>query len=629
MALIKHDTNYYPWMTSNTAPEPFKAFSSSSTWAAFKAFNESLVDDISFTTCTDEANQWVEIQLDASIKLWAFRILCRTTISSNNAGWVPYNFSVYGSNDGIDYELIQTYQSMPETDFCKYDAESGYDWTAAEFIEISCDNTYSMYRFSFGYCNAINSGSGVYTQSSAIKATRIELYQVEGEESHGAPTDADFNADSRQFDYKTEIFFDGPLGTPVIVSASDYLIDCDWLEEMFSDSGSIPGSIAANDGSLTLNNADGRFSPTNPDGPYAGKIKRGILVKPYIRLLHTENTDWQQLGEYYVTGWSAAISNTTAIVMLNDKWYDALNSTAPDYAVQRNVSHKDMCDAVYAAMGLSVDVSASFTEMLTYAFIEGTPKAFIQSIAEGMLAYITSDHDGNLIMRPCIADKPIRATLTDDNQIISVATSRSVDKDYDGVDLTYFTLQESEQSQLLNLSATEIATGDTAIDKTAFSSGPVWNISYIAIQDETPDVLLDYYDATPWLISMLISNTGSAITSDVAVYGTVINFVEVKLVDQLSETSTFLKVSNKYIQNEAYALKYKAVLDRFVGCQAAFLSVSIRGNTLLNIGDRVVVSSTQYNLVFDGVISRLKYSFNGGLSCDMDLIAYDVLKAVV
>lgn len=187
MALIKHDERYGPYMTANNAPAPYAATASQNSWGAFRAFSESLDDDISFTGLASGTEQWVQIKLDVPIRIWAFRIACRTTVSAKDAGQVPKNFVVQGSADGTVFEDIQAYTDMDWEQFTSWDATNNkYDWADAKKIEITSNKEYQYYRFLFGECQSVSTqktGSMTPTSSNTVKPTLIDMYQVEGAES--------------------------------------------------------------------------------------------------------------------------------------------------------------------------------------------------------------------------------------------------------------------------------------------------------------------------------------------------------------------------------------------------------------------------------------------------------------
>lgn len=197
MAEIRHEERYGPYMTANSAPAPFVASASQNAWGAFRAFSESLDDDITFTGLAAGTEQWVQIQLDAPIRIWAFRIACRTTVSAKDAGQVPKNFVVQGSADGTIFEDIQAYAGVGWEQFTSWNAETNqYNWADAKRIEVDCTKEYQYYRFLFGECQSVatqKAGAMTSTASNTVKPTLIDLYQVEGQPDPPSGLDALLN----------------------------------------------------------------------------------------------------------------------------------------------------------------------------------------------------------------------------------------------------------------------------------------------------------------------------------------------------------------------------------------------------------------------------------------------------
>lgn len=184
MAEIRHEERYGPYMTANNSPAPFVATASQNSWGAFRAFSESMDDDITFTGLAAGTEQWIQIQLDAPIRIWAFSIACRTTVSAKDSGQVPKNFTVQGSEDGAIFEDIQTYANTEWGLFASWDtANNKYDWGNAKKIEIACEKEYQYFRFLFGQCQSISTqklGPMTPLESNTVKPTKIDLFQIEG-----------------------------------------------------------------------------------------------------------------------------------------------------------------------------------------------------------------------------------------------------------------------------------------------------------------------------------------------------------------------------------------------------------------------------------------------------------------
>jgi len=442
-----------------------------------------------------------------------------------------------------------------------------------------------------------------------------------------AAVDADFNAHSRIISLKLEIYFNGIGETPLTVTKDNYLIDSDWLEESSADSSTLFGSISSNELTFRLNNENGIFSPTKVSGPYYGLIKKGVVIIPYIRPeSSTEDIDWEQLGKYYVTGWTATVTGIYADVTANDEWQKVFKSAAPNYPVTKNVTFKAAFENLINLMGFNVTVSDALDTELLYSYIEGNPLSFLEDLATGALAFLTCSRTGSLEVDAFIKNRTVRATLTDDDQIMSVDAKQSISRAYNGVELTYSIPQITEQTKLIDAQDIAVSPGHTQLSNLALSSGPLAILTSVCIQGTLYNVTLRSFEATPWLVTLYLTNPAAeSVYINVIVYGTTVTFTDVILADS---NDTLLKVSSKYIQTAAYAEYYKDILNAFVNNTIPTLTLTTRGNPLLRVGDRLLIQSTQYSLEFDGVIQRLKYAYQGSLSCDMTLINSAILQEV-
>lgn len=181
MAEIKHPERYGPYLTSNSAPAPFSAFSSQNEYAAFKAFSESIDDDLSLTELATGKEQYAAIVLDKAIRIWGFKIYCRTSITNKDSGQVPYNFKLQGRNSGGDWEDVYANASASPDLFAQWDAGiSKYSWSTPKMLEVNSSEEYFQYRILCAECQTILRGAVTATNANNIKLTLLDLFQVEG-----------------------------------------------------------------------------------------------------------------------------------------------------------------------------------------------------------------------------------------------------------------------------------------------------------------------------------------------------------------------------------------------------------------------------------------------------------------
>lgn len=436
-------------------------------------------------------------------------------------------------------------------------------------------------------------------------------------------TDADFNAKSRELSVKLEIYFDGETETPLTVMKNDYLVDASWLEEGSADSSNPYGEVSSFELTFRLYNTNGIFSPTNVAGPYYGKIKTGVPVKIFIKPeSNTEDIDWLQLGLYYVTGWDALITGTYADVTADDKWHDIFSTPLPVFHVSTGYTYKSFLDAIFTAMGFTVNISDTLLRDLPYAFVGTDTSKFLQDIISANIGYAICDKNGVPYIGVYSDATIVRAALTDDDQIKSISSKQSVVKTYNGVELTYSLPQISSLLKLADLTSLSVAAGAVAFANVALDSGPLWQLLGVSIKSPQQTISLGSISSDLWQVSFTLNNSSTASTADVTVYGKILDLTDIVITDN---TSRLLRVSTQYIQTADYAAEYNAALTAYISSNMPTLSLSIRGNPLLSIGDRVSIQSVRYAVSFSGIIQRLEYAYNGALSCTMTLLNTAVL----
>ena len=437
--------------------------------------------------------------------------------------------------------------------------------------------------------------------------------------------DQDFNTPSRQIVMRLDIFFDGLQSDPLIITKDNYLMDATLLEEIGAEDSNPLGTISANELSFSLYNSDGIFSPTNTNSPYYGKIKTNVLIIPYIRPETTDNTEvnWIKMGEYYVSNWNATVTGAAASITADDKLQQVFLEPAPVIPVGLNRTQAAFFQEVFDALGYAAKISQDLNATLLYTFTEGEQKKFLQEMLQGAIAYCLCDKNGDIIVEPLNGSKPLRATITDADQIISVDATQSLIKSYGGVELTYVLPQLTEAVQLLQMKEVNIPPGVFTHNKVSFNRGPIKTITSMYTLTKGKEVAIIDYTSSPWDITFTTKNEGTQVLSDLVVYGVAVDFVQAILADS---TTNVLKVKNRYIQNTEYAHKYKNILEAFVNSDMPTLTLQVRGNPLLNVGDKIRVQSERYNLDFTGVLQRINYKYAGSLSCEITLLNSSILE---
>lgn len=419
---------------------------------------------------------------------------------------------------------------------------------------------------------------------------------------------------------KLEIFFDGYENEPITIDMSNYLIDYQIVEEASAEDKNPLGAISANELTFTLTNFKGIFSPSNVNGPYYGKIKTGVMVKPYIKPGNAIN--WTPLGVYFVSDWSSKMGSATAFVTCCDVIQDLLLSPMPDLDVKLNVTFASYIRYVLRMYGFAnAEVDEKLNALLPYGFIayDKTPD-LLQAIAEASMSVVVATRLGSLAVKKLRRSTPV-ATFTDSNQLISVDIEQSIIKTYNGVKLTYVIPQLSEDREVLVVDNLGIPKGTTTHNLIKYSK-PVFNISAVAISGDVPSVI-EKYTSTNFGITLVTRLDAEESTSaKLSVTGKNIDLVEQELNDGLTN---MLEVYNPYIQISSYATNYKESLTNFVNADIPVLELTVRGNPDITIGDTVEVHSNKYRIDFVGIVKRTVLKYSGNLTCNMTLLNAEVI----
>src|SRR5690606_31825461 len=112
------------------------------------------------------------------------------------------------------------------------------------------------------------------------------------------------------------------------------------------------GYVSANELSLTLNNSDRAFTPTNKESPFYGKLRPGIRVEAFIELEIVENEfESVPLGIFWTAGdWTATSSSVEASIKCYDRLSEIRDRDMPMLRVARHTTVKEMFETLFEAL---------------------------------------------------------------------------------------------------------------------------------------------------------------------------------------------------------------------------------------------------------------------------------------
>ena len=439
-------------------------------------------------------------------------------------------------------------------------------------------------------------------------------------------TDAEYNKASRYLQQKVIIYFPGI--TPVVVTRDDYLISTGTLEEAHATSGSIPfGKVSSNELNIKLSSPNGLFAPSNKLSPYYSKMIRGVKIELYTRPVPDPiEYDWDPMGVYYVTTWSAQVTGITADITANDKLYDVFKLSQIVYPIKREISYHDFYSEVFAALGITAEIDVLLTNKLRYAYIMQANKDFLSELGVGALSDCYCKHNGNIVVNYLYKQRVLRATITDGDQIIDATINQTIDMSYDGSEVTCNLPQESAEQNVLSVKNFSVSASATETTTMLLSSTPLIRMSKVATTG-APQVHVINVNATPSEVTFEVQNpNASPYGINIDFFGTIINTYKVTYKD---EGVKLLSIDNKYMQSFLYASMVKDYLHKYVSSELPILSLNVRGNPKWELGDKLRIVSERYHLDFTGILISNKSTYDGSFSSALKLIDATLLEGVI
>lgn len=435
-----------------------------------------------------------------------------------------------------------------------------------------------------------------------------------------ATTDAMYDARGRVIEYKVEMFLNGTGALPLVVTRDNYLLSASTLEEIgLQDSKPTP-VLAYNEFDLSLYNNNELFTPTNSASPYYGKIKAGVKLIPYIRVVSTPVADWDKMGEYYVMDWNIPDASNPQIDITS---YDQAYTVSED----SSTATVEICygDVVTFLHKLCPNTSFAFPQTLTdipYLYPLETRRTTLEMIAGAQRGFLAGARSGVLQL----GRLPFNATpheLRDDNQIISLSVPQTSIRQYDDVTLQYFLHARQTQQEILSLRGITLPAGITTYTKLLLEKSPLIALESLCISG-APYFSFSEVQGYANSITFKINNMGQIGTAELYMNGTILN----KTQAEIAGNGRTVTVSNNFVQTAALADAYQCFLSTFTKSYPQIISASIRGNPRIQLGDSVYVNSARYKIALNGVVIGCRNEYNGGLTTTLEILNATALGGI-
>ncbi len=435
------------------------------------------------------------------------------------------------------------------------------------------------------------------------------------------------NGDTRRFNVKCDIYFDGDDHPPTIFQGDEDIAAFTLLEEACAESLSPLGALSSNEFTLTLNNREHRFTPTNTESPYYGKLIPNIKVIAYLGLEIIEDTyEYINLGTFRSQDWDTTSSDVEVSTVCHDRLYDLGQLDCPSIPIVQNTTLRDMFIYLFRSLGLNAteyEVDSTLSYPLKYGwFLNGKVKDTLQKMAEGGSCLVYVDRDNKIKVRNTFSGYNRVGYLDDQTQVIRSSIPQKYLKIYNQVSVIQKTPFVRDVEQILKLDKIVIEPGIRTLSKMEFSTGPIAIISQMQCSNGV-FTKIKSFTHTAWNTTITIENTGpTAETIDIIAYGQKIEFVDTEATVQIAADSFIgerkLTINNMYIQDEIVAKDYAARILQFVSDPGAYVEIDYRGNPAIELWDVLLLNDTADKIAgFEIVPLRNSLDFDGSLTAKM------------
>lgn len=426
------------------------------------------------------------------------------------------------------------------------------------------------------------------------------------------------NADSRQWNCRIELYLYGNEEEPIVLTA-DNIHHLTLLEEAMATS-SIPlGIISSNEFTVNIINEEGRFSPSNINGPYYGLLNQNVKIIPYLSLKTTAGYEEVPLGVFYSTDWQEDKNYLSVKLTGVDRIYALMNQEIPKLKAIKNTNIYQMFVIFFETLGLSnaeYYIDPSITRDIKIGWFHGKlVKNILSQFALAANASIFTDRNGIIIVKNNFGlDTPIR-NWTDDNQIIKSSNPIKVLEIYQGVRLGYSIPSIETNTSILEISDLIIPHGGLELSSLEFSK-PVANVAYVKLSGAKSSNIKGFrYGSNN--IDISISNTGKEEIVGLNVYGREISSNTAFINHgKVLKDNRYLQLENIFIQDKREANLYASWLFQYISQQNALYELETKGDPAVTVMDMLTIEDKS-NYIFPTIVKpqSIQLRYDGALRC--------------
>lgn len=334
------------------------------------------------------------------------------------------------------------------------------------------------------------------------------------------------------------------------------------------------GIMSPNTASIQLLDNNNQLVSVNKQSPYYGYMRDGVRVDIYRE---KSLDDWESFGVYYTDGWNSAIEYGEGF-RTSLYCYDRLNwlgnKEIPKIPAFTSIKIGVLLEQLLLGCGLTADefeISNQLDLDIAYSVTKGSlMRDTLNEIAQALLARITCNRFGKIIIKPAFSDGKNIGTLKDVN-IQNFNIKHNTNTMYKHVKLNYNKIDLDVSQVLAQLKGVQLAVGENVIPNIDIGSN-CQGIDAVNVNHNSNEMSpirvtsIHYTGFQNGLTVGIMANTSTK--ADIVIEGrrsSNTTAVEYSIgADEDTSKSNVLQISNIYIQDETKAKKYVADVKEYL-----------------------------------------------------------------
>lgn len=424
------------------------------------------------------------------------------------------------------------------------------------------------------------------------------------------------NASSRFIKYKVAIYLDGEAAEPIDITED--VMSFDTLDETVS--GTLPfGEVTYNELSIVLNNLSNKYTITNTNSPYAGKLVSGVKVE-VTYLVETEPDIFEPVvgGIYYTDDWSVSSEANTATLTCYDYLAQVGYKQIEKFKVQTNITVYEAFQILFAAGGVpsnKYSITPTLTTVLPYYWCSAEDlRTCLSDLALLTQTVVYADRHGIIHVDDLVSDKNTDISLSDNTVVMSTKTEPSYSNVYSGVRVKYPVIIGAQVTEVYKGEKILLKPGNNLISNILFTSTPVILIAGIKVMAGAICRVVDY-SYTDSTCSLVINNTSTEAQSvSIIIEGQVVQTVDSShYVEQSAASNNILELTLPIASTEEFVSVYASRILSLFTSYVSNIELQIVGYPIVDIHDRVYLDSNVSDIHNIMQVVRVSNTFNNGM----------------